>query len=344
LLFLLALLGGGVFLALLPALRGSKAPETDTPRMIVAKAAPSPIVAKAAPTLAHGAPAIRPQTSPAARPQRSPEQAQAMTKLIEEAALHPPSPPAPSRAEPAWLRFAVPAPSFSGRALVVIVLDDLGLDQVRTAEAIRLPGPVTTSFMTYANDLAEQTDAARRVGHELLLHVPMEAIDGREDPGKQALYTSQSREEIVERLRWGLDRFDGYVGINNHMGSKFTADTQVMAPVIAELRARGLLFLDSRTTPRSVGLQLAAADGVPHAARDVFLDNDLAPVAIARQLALVETVARHNRSAIAIGHAHDTTLAALHTWLPTLPGKGLVLVPLSAVVRYRMATERVVSQ
>jgi uncharacterized protein len=252
--------------------------------------------------------------------------------------LRPPSPlPAPPRAEPAWLRFAAPAPVSGNRPLVAIVLDDLGLDRGRTAAAIRLPGPVTLSFMTYASELAEQTGAARRAGHELLLHVPMEAIDQHENPGPHALYAALSREEILDRLRWGLGRFDGYIGINNHMGSKFTADRSAMAPVIEELRARGLVFFDSRTTAKSVGVRLAAADGVPHAARDVFLDDDFAPAAISRQLVEVEEVAHRHGSAIAIGHAHDTTLAALRAWLPNLAGKGLVLVPVSAVVRYQMA-------
>jgi polysaccharide deacetylase 2 family uncharacterized protein YibQ len=259
---------------------------------------------------------------------------------MQQASLRPPPPlPALPRGEPAWLRFAVPAPPSGNRPLVAIVLDDLGLDRARTASAIRLPGPVTMSFMTYAPDLAEQTEAAHRAGHELLVHVPMEAVDRREDPGPHALYTSLSREEILDRLRWGLDRFDGYVGINNHMGSKFTADRSAMTPVIEELRARGLVFLDSRTTARSVGFGLAAADGVPHAGRDVFLDDDLAPAAISRQLAEVEEVARRRGSAIAIGHAHDTTMAALRAWLPSLAGKGLILVPVSAVVRYRTAED-----
>jgi uncharacterized protein len=327
LLFLLALLCGGVFLATFSITRESNAPVANAPRTIVAKAPPAPARAPHAARLT------------------SPQKIEAPPKPVVDAALRPPPLPAPEpRATPAWLRFAVPASPGAGRPLVAIVLDDLGLDRARTAAAIRLPGPVTLSFMTYANDLAEQTAEARRVGHELLLHVPMEAVDRREDPGPHALYTSLPREEIVERLRWGLDRFAGYVGINNHMGSKFTADTQAMAPVIAELHARGLLFLDSRTTPRSVGFRLAAADGIPRAARDVFLDDDLALGAITRQLAQVEAVASRNGSAIAIGHAHDTTLAALRAWLPTLAGKGLVLVPLSAVVHHRMAAEGEVGQ
>jgi polysaccharide deacetylase 2 family uncharacterized protein YibQ len=315
LLFLLALVGGGIFLVSFPAHHDATAPGTSTPRAIMAKSAQAQ------------APA------PARVP---PEKAVPAPGPVKEAAL---APPTPSRAEPTWQRFAVAPPPEGGRPLVAVVLDDLGLDRVRTAGAIRLPGPVTLSFMTYADGLPRQTEAARGAGHELLLHVPMEAVDRHEDPGPHALYTALSRDKIIERLRWGLGRFDGFVGINNHMGSKFTADPQGMAPVIEELRARGLLFLDSRTTAKSAGVRLAEADGVPHAGRDVFLDDDLAPAAITRQLALVEAVARRRGSAIAIGHAHDTTLAALRAWLPSLAGKGLALVPLTAVVRYRMAED-----
>jgi uncharacterized protein len=262
-------------------------------------------------------------------------------KPTEEAAVRlPPPMPPPAAAKPAWLRYAVPAPSTGNRPIVAIVLDDLGLDRLRTAEAIRLSGPLTLSFMTYANELAAQTQVARHAGHELLLHVPMEAVDRHADPGPRGLFTGLSREEILERLRWGLGRFEGFVGINNHMGSKFTSDERGMSPVMEELRARGLVFLDSRTSPFSTGIRLAIAYGVPHAARDVFLDDDQAPTAIASQLASVEQLARQHGSAIAIGHPHDPTIAALKAWLPLLGQKGLVLVPLSAVVQHRMTEER----
>jgi polysaccharide deacetylase 2 family uncharacterized protein YibQ len=269
-----------------------------------------------------------------------PEKPSHPSKPIEETALRPPPRvPPPVATQPAWLRYAVPAPPTGNRPLVAIVLDDLGLDQMRTAEAIQLRGLLTMSFMTYASELAEQTAAARRAGHELFLHVPMEAVDRHADPGPHALFTTLAREQILERLRWGLGRFDGFVGINNHMGSKFTADGQSMAPVMEELRARGLAFLDSRTSPASAGIRLAVAYGVPHAARDVFLDDDQTASAIAKQLVMVEQVARQRGSAIAIGHPHDQTIAALKVWLPQLGEKGLALVPVSAVVQYRMAEE-----
>jgi len=171
------------------------------------------------------------------------------------------------------------------------------------------------------------------------LHVPMEAVDRHADPGPHGLLTSQSRDEILDRLRWGFDRFDGFVGINNHMGSKFTSDAHAMTPLMEELRARGVVFLDSRTSSASSGIRLAIAYGVPHAARDVFLDDDQAPPAIAKQLARLEQVARRHGSAIAIGHPRDTTIAALKAWLPQIEGKGLALVPVSAIVRRSMAEE-----
>ncbi len=312
----LVIFGGGLYLATLPGHRDEKT-----------------LVA---------APALRPPTqlNTPSEPVTVPEKSVETRKPVEEAALRPPPPPPPPAvAKPAWLRYAVPAPAAGNRPLVAIVLDDLGLDRARTAEAIRLHAPVTLSFMTYASEIRTQTEAARRAGHELFLHVPMEAVDRHADPGPHALFTGQSRDDILERLRWGLDRFDGFVGINNHMGSKFTADPRSMAPVMEELRARGLVFLDSRTSPASSGIRLAVAYAVPHAARDVFLDDDQTPAAIARQLALIEQVARQHGSAIAIGHPHDATLAALRAWVPLLGGKGLALVPVSAVVRHRMTED-----
>jgi polysaccharide deacetylase 2 family uncharacterized protein YibQ len=274
------------------------------------------------------------------RPIATSEKPAESPKPVEEVALRPPPLlPSTRAARPAWLRYAVPVRPTGDRPLVAVVLDDLGLDHARTAKAIGLRGPLTLSFMTYASELGQQTQAAHRAGHELFVHVPMEAVDRHADPGPHGLFTSQSRDEILDRLRWGLARFDGFVGINNHMGSKFTSDAHSMALVMEELRARGLVFLDSRTSAASAGIRQAIAYGVPHVARDVFLDDDQTPAAIAKQLAQVERVARQHGSVIAIGHPHGTTIAALRTWLAQLEEKGLALVPVSAVVRRRMAEE-----
>ena len=152
------------------------------------------------------------------------------------------------------------------------------------------------------------------------------------DPGPNALLSGQQEDKILERLRWALDQFPAYIGINNHMGSRFTTDSAGMAVVLGELKRRGLMFLDSRTTGSSVGHRLALEIGVPFAERNVFLDNDNDLLKVQAQLRELEAVARKSGQAVAIGHPRDATIQALAQWLPGLEGRGFQLVPLSAVV------------
>ena len=246
-----------------------------------------------------------------------------------------PPPPPPSGPLPPWLRNAVAFALPAQRPMIALVFDDLGLDRKRTERAIGLPGPLTLSFLPYAADLQAQTRAARAAGHELLVHMPMEPLAANLDAGPGALLVKLPPDEILRRLDRGLAAFDGYVGINNHMGSRFTSDRAAMAPVLGELQRRGLLFLDSVTAGSTVGSALAATLKLPHAQRNVFLDDDLSPAAVQASLARLEQVARHSGMAVAIGHPHDVTLDAVAAWLPGLAAKGFVLAPVSAVVRAR---------
>ncbi len=233
---------------------------------------------------------------------------------------------------PAWRRLASRVALQAGVPMIGIVIDDLGLDHPRTARAMRLPAPVTLAFLSYGNRLAEETAAARAVGQELLVHVPMEPQGPAMDPGPNVLRAGDDAAQIRARLDWALGRFTGFVGINNHMGSKFTADAAAMDIVAQELKARGLLFLDSRTSAATRAFERARAAGVPAASRGIFLDRELNPDAVRQRLADLEAQARKHGRAIAIGHPHDVTLDALEAWLPTLGAKGLQLAPVSALV------------
>jgi polysaccharide deacetylase 2 family uncharacterized protein YibQ len=234
----------------------------------------------------------------------------------------------------AWRRNALPYRDLGSRPLIAIVIDDVGLDRPRSRRAWELPGPLTLSFLPYARDLSEQAKAARAHGKELMLHLPMEP-NGRNDPGPGALLVSLSDSELRQRVTSALDSFDGYVGVNNHMGSRFTAWRPGMETVLRLFKARGLLFLDSRTTPQTVGDQIAQELGVPSVARNVFLDDEETVEAVRRKLAETEAVARRQGFVVAIGHPHEVTLQALADWLPGVAGKGLALAPLSAVLRKR---------
>jgi polysaccharide deacetylase 2 family uncharacterized protein YibQ len=250
-------------------------------------------------------------------------------------------PPQQEGALPLWRRNAVPLADAQDRPLIAVVIDDMGVDQRHSREAAALPGPLTLAYLPYAHDLPDQTAAAHRAGHELMVHMPMQpqsriGIGGQAesggDPGPNALTVGLAPEEVRRRVAWALGQFTGYVGINNHMGSAFTTNRAGMAAVMAELKARGLLFLDSRTIAASVGEAEAAAAGVPHATRNVFLDNIQTDAEVLARLAELERIAKVRGAAIAIGHPHATTIAALRQWLPTVAERGFALAPLSAVV------------
>jgi polysaccharide deacetylase 2 family uncharacterized protein YibQ len=279
-----------------------------------------PLVADVATIESRKTPPVRPAVAPSAR-----------------AFTMPPLTPVPA-GEAAWRRYAVPVAPEDGRPMIAIVIDDMGLDRRHSDEAADLPAPLTLSFMTYAEDLPTQVATARARGHEIMLHVPMEPQAPRVDPGPNALKLALDEDEIKRRMNWDLARIDGIVGVNNHMGSRFTESAPGMATVLTMLRERGLFFLDSRTTPHSVGIDIAIEIGLPHAARDIFLDVDLTDPAVASELAKTEAVARRNGIAVAIGHPHDPTLTELRRWLPLVEARGFRLVPVSAIVQHNEAT------
>ncbi len=283
-------------------------------------------VASAAPA----EPAVQPPTAPA------PQQPTPIMPTVETPAPATEPPVATAPDKPAWQRMAVAAPVASGRPMIAVIIDDMGLDRRRSAAIMALPGPLTISFMSYAEDMAHQEAEAKAHGHEIMMHVPMEPLDSRQNPGPGALTDKLSPAEVRKALDADLAKFSGIVGINNHMGSKFTAHAPGMEVVMQDLRERGLLFIDSLTSEKSIGLAMARRYGVPTAARNVFLDDSGDLVSVEFELGKLEEVARKKGNAIAIGHPRDATIKALAAWLPKLKSKGFVLVPVTAIVKARM--------
>ncbi|GAB5468984.1 MAG: hypothetical protein Kilf2KO_20140 [Rhodospirillales bacterium] len=301
--------------------------------------------AKVAATQAAAAPAKpAPVTAKAtAAPAKTPTKTQAQTRQVEaaapepapvELAVAPPAAKPKATGLPAWKRFSASHAAKPGQPKIAIVLDDLGPNKARSRRAAALPGPLTLAYLPYAEELPALTAAARGRGHELLIHMPMEPQNlAGNNPGRNALLTSLKPPELERRLQWALGRFPGYVGINNHMGSAFTADLTGMTQVMEQLSERGLLFLDSVTSAASKGTKAAKAVGVPTIGRDIFLDHggDDSGLVL-KQLAKLEALAKRQGYAIAIGHPHDGTLTALQLWIPDALARGFVLVPISALV------------
>ncbi|MDD4616082.1 MAG: divergent polysaccharide deacetylase family protein [Alphaproteobacteria bacterium] len=218
-------------------------------------------------------------------------------------------------------------------AKIAIVIDDMGAEMKSSEKALRLPAPVTLSFLPYAVRTREQSKEARERGHEVLLHMPMEPL-GHENPGKGALTVDLPMAELHARFETALASFTGFDGINNHMGSKFTAYSDGMAMVVDDLKERNLFFLDSRTSAQSIGTKIAREKGLPTIGRDIFLDDDPSPEAIRRQIALTERLARQKGHAVAIGHPHAATIDAIETWAAEAPHRGVELVPVNALVGF----------
>ena len=234
-----------------------------------------------------------------------------------------------------WQVYARPFDPADLRPRVAVVLSGLGLSNAATEAAIQgLPGAVTLAFQPYSDNLQRWIGLARAAGHETVLNLPMEPVDyPQSDPGPQALFTSLSAGENVQRLEWVLSRVSGYVGVMNHMGSRFMASQEAVDPVMGQLRERGLLFIDDGVAAGSVGTQLATTHGVPHAIGDRFVDiEEISRVSIDQQLAEVERIAQELGAAVAVAQPYPVTLERLRVWLQSLEDKGIALAPVSAVV------------
>ena len=243
--------------------------------------------------------------------------------------------PVPRRKPHFWRVHQTEEARYPQAPKVAVIIDDMGLDVRRSARVVSLAGPLTLSYLPYANNLQRQAAIARSVGHELLVHVPMEPRVASASPGPNVLKLGLRAESNIRRLSWALSRFDGFVGINNHMGSRFTRDEASMWPVLRELKRRELLFVDSLTDRRSVAGRIAGAIGLPFVKRDIFLDHVDDAKQIRDRLADLEKVARAKGAAVAIGHPRDATIAALREWIPKARARGLEFVPISRIVRDR---------
>lgn len=217
---------------------------------------------------------------------------------------------------------------------VAIVLGGLGLSALTTETAIdRLPPEVTLAFAPYGDELDRLSARARQVGHELLLHMPLEPYDYPDnDPGPHTLLTGLDREQNRDRLYWLLSRFSGYAGVVNYMGARFTASEDALRPFLGELRDRGLVYLDDGSSPRSAAPAVARDIGLSVAVADLVVDAVPTREAIDEALRRLEDNARESGSALGVGSALPVTIDAIRDWARDLEARGVVLVPATALV------------
>ncbi len=218
---------------------------------------------------------------------------------------------------------------------IALVIGGLGLSQTGSMQAIeKLPGEITLGFSPQGNSLQRWMQAARQKGHELVLQLPMEPFDyPRIDPGRNTLTVAADADGNRAALLRSLARMTNYAGVMNYMGARFTAEGDALNPVLREIAARGLYYLDDGASARSQADRLAREDGTPFAAADILIDAAQDRGTILDRLDELERTARANGSAIGTGSAFGVTVDAVAEWAAQVQKRGIEIVPVSALVR-----------
>lgn len=197
------------------------------------------------------------------------------------------------------------------RPRIAIVIDDMGHNKKICEALINLDLNLSFAFLPFGPYTVQQAARANRLGRDVLLHFPMEATDPKWKPGPGTVTIAMDYPVIQTIFDENMASVPYAVGINNHMGSRFTQNGDAMRDFMTILKETGLFFLDSRTSRNSVGYSLAREMGVRSARRDIFLDNVRDPQKIIIQLRKLLGVARRQGFAVAIGHPYPETLQAL---------------------------------
>ncbi|MFO8153587.1 divergent polysaccharide deacetylase family protein [Thioalkalivibrio sp.] len=219
-----------------------------------------------------------------------------------------------------------------GNPKVAIIIDDLGYQEEIAGRILNLNFPVAISVLPFLSDSQLVAQMAKEKGMTVLLHLPMEPHNSNVNPGKGAIFSNMNEEEIRNKMLTNLLEFPEADGINNHMGSKVTENKEIMRIVLDEIKERDIFFIDSMTSPDSVGYQLSKEMGIKTAFRSVFLDNEQNVDYIRNQISLLKEFAIRNGSAIAIGHPYCNTIDVLNELDIILEAEGVEIVKLEELL------------
>ncbi|MFW6076307.1 MAG: divergent polysaccharide deacetylase family protein, partial [Hyphomicrobiales bacterium] len=223
----------------------------------------------------------------------------------------------------------------SDRPRIAIVLGGMGLNPKLTRQALRdLPGAVTLAFAPYGDSVQTLAQEARAGGHEVMLHLPMEPFGyPAVDPGPKTLRAGDGAEANAENLSWLLSRFAGYAGVMNYMGARLSSDEAALRPVLDEISRRGLVYLDTGSSSRSLVRRVGRDVDMP--VRRAQVIDDASFDDIKRRLARLEEEAHRTGFAIGSGTGLPVTIDAVQSWARRLADRGIDLVPASAIFKRR---------
>ena len=237
-----------------------------------------------------------------------------------------------------WEVYARPLTGNEQGQRVGLLVTGLGLSRAATMAAItKLPGEVSLVFDPYGTDLNGWLLRARLAGHEVFVGLPMESENfPAEDPGPLALTTTVQVADNMKRLHSILSSFAGYVGVVSTMGSKFSEAEGQLKPILAELKKRGLMFVDGGAIARSVAPRIAVEIDLPRAKINLTLDAPPSPKNISKKLRQLEKLTKAKTTAIATIRAYPSSIKKLAEWTRTLGEKKFTLVPVSAIANKQL--------
>lgn len=224
-------------------------------------------------------------------------------------------------------------PEVKGRAQMAIVIDDFGYSKEPIGAFAGIDRPLTFAVLPYHPFSNEAATRGLSSGHQVILHLPMEPLAHAEQSEKSTISVTMSDEEIQEMTQKAIKSIPGLIGVNNHQGSRATADKRVMKVVLGLLKANSLFFLDSRTNGQSVGAESARQMGVRTDENELFIDNSDDVSAVKAKLRTAEDMALKHGSVTVIGHARMNTATAVSEMISELESNGIKLVFVSQIVK-----------
>ena len=240
---------------------------------------------------------------------------------------------APDGRQP-WLEYSRGFKRADRKPRIALIISNLGLSDTYTKATLELlPEDITLSFSHVAPRLKSWVREARQKGHEILLDIPMEPIGfPKNDPGRATLLTSSNEVENLNRLEHIMKQAGGYVGLLGTLGTKFMLHSETFLPVLRSIKQRGLIYVDSRSTSRSLGPELASSIQLPKAFNNVFLDKEPSQEKIKNKLDELERIALKRRFAVGIAQPLPITIEILSQWTKELKTKQIALAPITAIV------------
>ena len=220
-------------------------------------------------------------------------------------------------------------PQYSGK--IAVVIDDCGYDLGPVRELVRAGGNFSFAVLPFKANSKAALDIIKSSGNVAMLHLPMESISGASSESRY-VQVGMSQGEIQAIVKAALDSLPGVSGVNNHQGSKATADYAAMKATLAVLKTRGLFFVDSRTNGDSLGEKLSSQMGIPTGKNSLFLDNSSSVSDIKKQIWQAAAMANRNGSVIVICHARPATAQAWNEAIKEVKSAGIRFVSVTELL------------